>query len=139
MLLWLAVAGCASSPPPPPPVDEGALAAAGFKVIPATTPLQQEHLRAIAPGRFTELQRTGAKFFVYPSVARNQLYVGTPKEFAAYQRLRPGTPDPQSQINAQAAAGDAAYTGRDAKISLANQQAASDPWYYWPDFVVLGW
>ena len=138
-LFALFVAGCASAPPAPPPVDESALTAAGFKVLTATTAVQQEHLRSLPRDRVTELQRTGAKFFVYPSADRNRLYVGTPREFAAYQRLRPGTPDPQSQINAQAAAGDAAYMKRDATMALANQQVASDPWYFWPSFVELGW
>lgn len=139
VLLVLAIAGCASAPPAPPPVDTGALTAAGFKILTATTALQQQHLRDLPSGRITEMQRTGVKFFVYPDAAASRLYVGTPKEFAAYQARVPGTPNPQGQVNAQATAGDAAYTRRDGTMALANQQVASDPWYFWPSFVELGW
>jgi hypothetical protein len=139
VLLVLAIAACAAAPPAPPPVDAGALTAAGFKVLTATTTVQQQHLRDLPQGRITEMQRTGAKFFVYPDAAANRLYVGTPKEFAAYQARVPGTPNPQAQINAQATAGEAAYLKRDATMALANQQVASDPWYFWPSFVELGW
>lgn len=41
-------------------------------------------------------------------------------------------------FNVQAAVGDAAYMKRDAAMVLANQQVASDPWYFWPGFVELG-
>src|SRR5262249_2597426 len=84
MLLTLA-AGCASSPPAP---DTSQLAAAGFKVLVATTKQQQEHLQGLPPGRITAMQRTGAHFYVYPDAAANKLYVGTPREYAAYQKLQ---------------------------------------------------
>src|SRR5689334_11756529 len=74
--------GCASTPPPALP-DETQLSAAGFKVVSATTKEQQEHLQSLNPGKITELQRTGRHFFVYPDPARNRIYVGTPKEYAA--------------------------------------------------------
>ena len=90
-LLWMFAAaailpGCASPPPPPP--DESQLLAAGFKVLVAKTVQQQEHLRTLAPGKVTEWQRNGAHFFVYPDVPKNQLYVGTPKEYLAYRRAQ---------------------------------------------------
>lgn len=79
--------GCAGTTPPAPDVNR--LLAAGFKVVPAKTKEQQEHLQALPRGQLTEWQRTGKHFFVYPDVASNQLYVGTPKEYEAYRRLGP--------------------------------------------------
>jgi len=131
--------GCASSPPPPPPPSESALTAAGFKVMVAKTELQMQHLKNLTPGQITEMQRTGKKFYVFPDVARNQLYIGTPKEFAAYQKLQPGTPSPQSELNAQAAAGNSAYMKRDSTMELANQQVNTDPYYFWPTWEELWW
>lgn len=131
-------AGCAGAPSVPAP-DESALTAAGFKVMVARTTLQQQHLQGLTPGTITEMQRNGRHYYVYPDVARNQLYLGTPKQFAAYRQLRPGTPDPQSQLNARAVAGDAAYLKRDSTMELANQQIATDPYYFWPTWEELWW
>src|SRR4030095_4440653 len=117
-LLWMfAVAamlpGCASPPPPPP--DESQLLAAGFKVLVAKTVQQQEHLRTLAPGKITEGQRNGAHFFVYPDVAKNQLYVGTQKEYLAYRRVRP---DEGPTLAQQQAAAMASYEKQDAAMQM---------------------
>ncbi len=101
-----------ASPGPPPP-DENQLLAAGFKVLVAKTTQQQEHLQSLPPGRVTELQRTGTHFFVYPDAAKNQLYLGTPKEYAAYRRLRPGDYPTLAQ---QEAADMASYNKQDAAM-----------------------
>ena len=60
--------------------DESQLVAAGFKVVAATTSEQQEHLQTLPPGKLTAWQRNGKHFWVYPDVAKKQLYVGTQKE-----------------------------------------------------------
>ena len=139
MTMLAVVLGCASTPPPAPLPNENALVAAGFKVVVAKSVLQEQHLQALPPGEITAMERNGTPFYVYPDPARNQIYVGTQKEFAAYQKLQPNTPDPQARVNAQAAAGNRAYVRRDATMALANQQAATDPYYFWPSFDALGW
>ena len=92
--------GCATPGEPPPP-DTSQLVAAGFRVIPAKTQQQVEHLQALPPAKLTEWQRTGKHYFVYPDVAKKQLYVGTPKEYEAYVRLVPGA---RTSLSRQSAA-----------------------------------
>ena len=138
-LIWLVLSalavGCASAPPPP---DESALSAAGFKVVVAKTPQQQEHLRNLTPGQLTAMERNGTPFFVYPDMAKNQIYVGTQKEYQVYRRLRPDAgPSPQDKLNAQHAADMASYLKQDAAMQKANTRDLSDPYYFWPSFFEL--
>ena len=140
-LIWLVLSalavGCASAPPPP---DESALSAAGFKVVVAKAPQQQEHLRSLTPGQLTAMERNGTPFFVYPDMAKNQIYVGSQKEYQAYRRLRPdGGPSPQDKLNAQHAADMASYLKQDAAMQKANTRDLSDPYYFWPSFFELAW
>jgi hypothetical protein len=130
--------GCASTPPSPPPPDESALSAAGFKIVTATTPLQQEHLRTLTPGQLTAMERNGTPFYIYPDAAKNQIYVGTQKEYQAYRQLRPGSgPSPQDKVNAQSAADMSAYVKQDTAIQKANTRDLNDPYYFWPTFFNL--
>src|SRR3954452_23178986 len=76
--------GCASGGPPPP--DEALLSKAGFKVLAARTTEQQQHLRSLTPGKISAMERNGTPYYVYPDAAKNEIYVGTPREFQAYQR-----------------------------------------------------
>ena len=138
-LMTLAIAalavGCASTPPPPPSVDENALSAAGFKVVLAKTPEQQEHLRSLSPGQITGMERNGTPFFVYPDAAKNQLYVGTQNEYQAYRRLRPDSgPTPQDRLNAQRAADMASYLKQDDAMQRKTTRDLADPYYFWPSF-----
>lgn len=138
-LLWLVAAttilnGCASAPPPPP--DESQLVAAGFKVIVAKTVEQREHLGTLASGQITEWQRNGAHFFVYPDVAKNQLYVGTQKEYLAYRRVHP---DVGPTLNQQQAAEMASYNKQDAAMQMYTTRDLADPYYFWDSFEGLGW
>ena len=126
--------GCASPPPPAP--DESQLLAAGFKMLVAKTVQQQEHLRTLAPGKITEWQRNGAHFFVYPDVAKNQLYVGTPKEYAAYRRVRP---DEGPTLSQQRATEMASYEKQDAAMQMYTNRDLADPYYFWDSFDGLGW
>ena len=130
------VAGCASTPPQPPPVDEAQLLAAGFKIVVAKTTQQQEHLRTLPSGVIMQWQRTGVHYFVYPDAAQNRIYVGTPKQYAAYQRLRPGNyPSP----GAGDAADMASYEKQDAGMQNLTQRDLADPYYFWDAFDGLGW
>jgi len=81
------------------------------------------------------MQRTGKKFFIYPDASGNQIYVGGPAEYEAYQQLHP-----EGQQSAQDAAAKAsAYRGKqDAAMRKATARDLSDPFLgaSWAD---LGW
>ncbi len=126
--------GCAGTTQPAPDVNQ--LLAAGFKVVPAKTKEQQEHLQALPQGQLTEWQRTGKHFFVYPDVASNQLYVGTPKEYEAYRRLAPGGGPTLAQ---QQSTDMASYSKQDAAMQMYTNRDLADPYYFWDSFDGLGW
>ena len=139
-ILWtiaalVLVVGCATTPQPPP-VDEAQLTAAGFKIVVAKTTPQQEHLRTLPPGVITQWQRTGMRYFVYPDAAHNRIYVGTPKEYAAYQRLRPGD---YPSLAAQESSNMASYEKQDAGMQNLTNRDLNDPYYFWDAFDGLGW
>ena len=116
--------------------NESQLVTAGFKVVLATTKEQQEHLQTLPPGKLTAWQRNGKHFWVYPDVAKNQLYVGTQKEYEEYRRLVPGGGPTLSQ---QQAADLASYNRQDAAMKMYNNRDLADPYYFWNNFDGLGW
>ena len=126
--------GRASTAPPMP--DESALTAAGCKTVVAKTTQQQEHLQSLPAGKLTELQRNGTHFFVYPDPAKNQIYVGTQKEYEAYRRVHPTD---TSTLAKQQAADMASYNKQDDAMRTATNRDLSDPYYFWPSFGILGW
>ena len=63
------------------------LLTAGFKVIPATTPDQQQQIKTLPAGRVSAVRRKGQVYFVYPVHARNVLYVGKNAQYLVYQQL----------------------------------------------------
>ena len=125
--------GCASTTQPLPD-ERSQLLAAGFKIVPATTRQQQEHLQSLPAGQVTAWQRTGKIFFVYPDASRNQLYVGTQKEYETFRRLAPGK---GSTLADQAAADMASYNKQDDAMRKADNR--SDPYSFWDRFDNLGW
>jgi len=118
-----------------PSIDERQLLDLGFKVLVATTKVQQDWVRSLPPGQIRPMQRTGKKFFIYPDASRNQIYVGGPKEYETYVQLHP-----ESQAGRQDAANKAsAYRGKqDAAMREATARDLSDPFLgaSWAD---LGW
>ncbi len=141
-LLLTFAAGCASAPDRTPSLpSESLLAAAGFKTLAAETPQQLQHLQRLHPDQVTAVQLTGKHYYVYPDVAKNRLYVGTPKEYEAYLALRTknGLPNPAS------AASDTAsmhqyMMKQDRNMARINAQDATIPsWAIWPEFGGLGW
>jgi len=80
-LLFL-VAGCATTKH-----TETFLIAAGFKMVMATTPKQEQRLKALPPGKITPVQRNGKTYYVFPDVAHNQIYLGTPNEYQNYRQI----------------------------------------------------
>lgn len=119
-----------------PPIDEGQLLDLGFKVLVATTKVQQDWVRGLPPGKIRPMQRTGKKFFIYPDASRNQIYVGGPKEYEAFVQLHPE----HGAAGAQQAAKEAsAYRlKQDDAMRKATARDMSDPFLgaSWAD---LGW
>ena len=118
-----------------PSVDESELLASGFKVLVATTSVQKEWVQHLPRGQIRPMQRTGKKFFIYPDAARNQIYIGGPKEYEAYRQLHPET-----QLAAREAAkqGNAYRLKQDEVMKKATARDLSDP-FLGGDWVDLGW
>ena len=72
-----------------PRIDEAQLPGLGFKVLVATTKVQQDWVRSLPPGQIKAMQRNGKKFFVYPDASKTQVYVGGPAEYDAYVKAHP--------------------------------------------------
>jgi hypothetical protein len=140
-ILAAVLAGCAGMSAPPPP-DVTKLEASGFKILLAQTTLQQERLKRLPTGKFTELQRTGLHFWVFPDTANNRLFLGSPKEFEAYQRLAGGNvPNATAQAAAQQAKDMSNYAKQDVAMTAASQRDMSDPYlnFNWPTLDELNW
>ena len=136
LVVTVLLAGAATAAPPRP--DDSQLLDLGFKVLVATTKVQQDWVRSLPPGKIRSMQRTGKKFFIYPDAARNQIYVGGPAEYDAYRQLHPE--EQRSAQNAEDAAAKAsAYRGKQAAaMQAATARDLSDPFLgaSWAD---LGW
>ena len=118
-----------------PRIDESQLLDLGFKVLVATTKVQQDWVKRLPPGQIRPMQRTGKKYFVYPDASRNQIYVGGPKEYEAYRQLHP-----ENELATQEAAKKAsAYRLKQNDVMQeATARDLSDPFLgaSWAD---LGW
>jgi hypothetical protein len=128
------VAGSAAAAAPP--IDQSQLLDHGFKVLVASTKVQQDWVRGLPPGRIRAMQRTGKKFFIYPDASGNQIYVGGPNEYEAYVQLHPEHRVADAQ---QAAREASAYRGKQADaMQRATARDLSDPFLgaTWAD---LGW
>ncbi len=115
-------------------VDQNELLALGFKVLVATTSVQEEWVQRLPPGKIRPMQRNGKKYFIYPDAAGKQVYVGGPKEYAAYQELHP-----EGQTNSQdvAAKERAHRLKQDEVMRKANSRDLSDPFLgvTWGDLI----
>jgi len=119
-------------------IDETQLLDLGFKVLVATTKVQQDWVRSLPRGQIRPMQRTGKKFFVYPDAPKNQIYVGGPAEYDAYLKLHP---EEQQRVQSarDAAAKESAYRAKQtAAMEAATARDLSDPFLgaSWAD---LGW
>ena len=114
------------------PQVESMLTTAGFKTLVATTPQQLDHLSRLTPGQVSVVSQTGKNFFVYPDKDKSRIYVGTEKEYQAYQKLR-------AQNNLPTFSVESVSQKQDKQMSSADQQDASVTWGFWPGFSGLGW
>lgn len=61
--------------------------AADFKVITPVKPDQIVIFKKLPAGRMTQITYSGKTYYILPDTARNQAYVGGPKQYQAYQQL----------------------------------------------------
>jgi hypothetical protein len=64
------------------------LTSAGFKLVDADTPQKQELLKTLPTGQLSVVKWKGKTFYVEPAATPNHAYVGTEKEYHAYEGLR---------------------------------------------------
>jgi hypothetical protein len=89
LLLAMAVwsGGCALLRESEASSKEKMLVAAGFQIRPADTPQKQAALSALTPYRIQMRTKANAVHYSYADPKQNRLYIGGPKEYAAYQKL----------------------------------------------------
>jgi len=111
-------------------VDESELQALGFKVLVATTPVQQEWVQRLPPGKVKAVQRNGNKYFIFPDASKQQVYVGGPSQYEAFQQLHP-----ESQPGTEEAAkkGSDARAKQNAAMQKATARDESNP------YLGIGW
>jgi hypothetical protein len=80
----LLFAGCATHKPSVH--TEELLQSCRFKIVTATTPEQKAQLQTLRPGKLTVVQRNAKTWYVYPDLAHQQAYVGTPDQYQAYRQ-----------------------------------------------------
>ena len=81
--LLIAAVGCATSRD-----KENSLVAAGFKIITPETAAQEQKLKSLPRNRVTRTTKDGKIIYMYPDVAKNEAYVGGPKQYQQYQQIR---------------------------------------------------
>jgi hypothetical protein len=74
-------AGCATGQ------TEDLLTKAGFKMMTATTPEQEAHLKTMPDHKLSMVQRNGKTFYVYPDIEQNRLYLGDTAEYQKYRAI----------------------------------------------------
>lgn len=139
LAMLVLVAGCAGGPSAPSaqpaaiaPLNESLLAAAGFKTVVASTDKQLQEIPKLPAGQITVMSNTGKNYFVYPDLAKKQIYVGTEKEYQAYMKLRAQNKMPDVDP-------EASYAKQDAAMRKADKRDNSVYWELFPDFNSLGW
>ena len=65
---------------------ESVLSLSGFKVVTVTTPQQQQAVSGLAQGRCSAVKYNGKLYYVYPTGAKDKVYVGRQKQFNAYKQ-----------------------------------------------------
>jgi hypothetical protein len=61
------------------PIDKSALSDAGFKVLTATTKVQEDWVRGLPAGKIRAMQRTGKKYFIYPDAPASRSTLEAPR------------------------------------------------------------
>jgi hypothetical protein len=82
LALLVLVAGCATAQH-----TENLLSAAGFKVVVAGAPKQEQKLKSLSPGKITMVRRNDRTYYVFPDAAHDRIYLGTRREYQNYQQM----------------------------------------------------
>jgi hypothetical protein len=110
-------AGCVS-----PKHTENILIAAGFKLVAAETPQQEQKLKSLPTDKITLTHRNGKTYYVFPDPVHDRIYLGTPKEYQNYQQiLLDNQIADQNRVNAEMG------------------QADGSDWESWPDWEIMSW
>ena len=122
----------------PPRFDESQLPGLGFKVLVATTKVQQDWVRTLPPGQIKAMQRNGEKFFIYPDASKSQIYVGGPAEYDAYAKAHPEERQRVQSAQDAAAKTNAERVKQGTAMQAATTRDLSNPFLgaSWAD---LGW
>src|SRR4030095_704274 len=65
---------------------EALLAQSGFKVVTVTTPKQKEAVNGLAQGRCSAVMYNKKLFYVFPTAAKDKIYVGKQAQFNKYKK-----------------------------------------------------
>jgi hypothetical protein len=130
-MAFLVAGGAAAAKPS---VDESQLLGLGFKVLVATTSAQEDWVKRLPAGQIRPMQRNGKKFFIYPDASKKQVYVGGPKEYAAYVELHP---DAKLAAREAVKQGSAYRAQQDDAMKKATARDLSDP-FLGADWIDLG-
>jgi hypothetical protein len=84
------------------PQKEALLAQSGFRVITVTTTRQQQAVNGIPQGRVSAVKYNGKLFYVYPTGAKDRIYVGRQKQYNAYKHALAQQASQQGQAGGQA-------------------------------------
>lgn len=86
-LVSLTLSGCAILDKATSGYTEQNLSAAGFRAQYADTPAKQAALQTMKPYQVVLTPRGGKPFYSYADPKKNLLYIGSQKEYGAYQKL----------------------------------------------------
>jgi hypothetical protein len=78
----LLTTGCATTPP----TSSELFTKARFRTMTALQPKQQALLKTLPEGRITQVTHHRRTYYVFPDLKANCISVGTPLEYAAYQK-----------------------------------------------------
>ena len=65
---------------------EALLTQSGFKVVTVTTSKQKEAINGLAQGRCSAVKSNGKLFYVFPTAAKDKIYVGKQAQFDKYKK-----------------------------------------------------
>jgi hypothetical protein len=65
---------------------EQLLVQSGFREKPVTTPDQQQRVSELPPGQVSEVGNKGRIYYVYPTAAKDRIFVGNKTQYNAYKQ-----------------------------------------------------
>ena len=81
------------------PTTEDLLSSAGFRLARADTPGKLAHLHSLPPHTITTVKRNDMRFYVFPDLNQNRLYVGRQEQYQKYLTERELRQLPEEPVN----------------------------------------